>query len=241
MIRASLLASHLRGLLRALRVRGLPATCGILWHQFRDRGFDRRHGTDTDGHVDVRRLEDGREGAASAMPYVPSRARALRRLFASLPLPRTGAFVDLGCGKGRAMALAAEAGFAQVRGVELSPHLAAIARDNLARLGRAFPHASFEVLEGDLGALSVLPTDQVFHAFHPCERQVLGRAFERIAASLREHPRTVFVLWQDNLAGDLAVPEFDGLLTAHTIVLHGSRYVVCAPGGANLGGIGAKG
>lgn len=236
MNQVTLLASHLRGLLRALRVRGFTATCSILWHQFRDRGFDRSHGTETEAHVDVRSLEGGREGAASAMPYVPSRARALRTLFATLPLPRTGAFVDLGCGKGRAMALAAEAGFAHVRGVELSPRLAAIARDKLARLGSVFPHAAFEVLEGDLGAFVVLPTDQVFHAFHPCERQVLGRAFGRIAASVRAHPRPVFVLWQDNLAGDLAVPEFAGLLTCRTLVLYGSRYLVCAPAGASLGG-----
>src|SRR5713226_561215 len=46
-------------------------------------------------------------------------------------------FVDLGCGKGRALILAHEAGFRNLIGVEMSPKLAAAARSNLQRLGIA--------------------------------------------------------------------------------------------------------
>lgn len=236
MSRASPWASHLRGILQALRVRGPLATAALLWHQVRDRGWDRLHGTETEAHVDVRATEQGIPAARSAMPYVASRAGSLGRLLRELPLPRSGTFVDLGCGKGRAMILAAAAGFPRVRGIELSPSLAATARANLQRVGPHFPQCAFEVEQGDLAALDVRPTDQVFYAFHPCERAVLGRAMQRIAASLRAHPREAWVLWQDNLAADFALPEFDGLLACRTITCEGSRFLACAPVVGNLGG-----
>lgn len=236
MSRTALWQSHLRGILHALRVRGLRATAAILWHQLRDRGWDRRYGTETGEHLDVRTSEAGLAGAASAMPYVPSRAHALRQVLGGLPLPRSGTFVDLGCGKGRAMILAAEAGFARIRGVELSPRLAAVARANLQRVAHRFPHAAFAVEQGDLGDLVVLPTDQVFYAFHPCERSVLGRAMTRIASSLRAHPREAWVVWQDNLAADFTLPELDGVLACRTVTCGGSRHLVCGPAGADLGG-----
>ena len=237
MSRGALLASHLRGILRALRVRGVWATAAVLWHQLHDRGWDRSRGTDTEAQWDVRSREPLLPGAATAMPYVASRARPLSALLAQLPLPRAGTFVDLGCGKGRAMVLAAEAGFTRVRGVELSPHLAEVARANLQRLGAQHAAVRFDVQVGDLGDAEVQPGDQVFHAFHPCTREVLSRALQRIAASLRAHPREAWVLWQDNLAEPFALPELDGLLTCRVVVLHGSRYLVCGPSVANLGGV----
>jgi len=234
--RTALWASHLRGIVHALRVRGFRATVSLLWHQVLDRGWDRHLGTETEAQFDVRGHEAGTAGAASAMPYVASRALSLRLLLAELPLPRSGTFVDLGCGKGRAMILAAERGFAHIRGIELSPHLAATARANLQRVGPRFPQCVFEVGQGDLAALDVRPADQVFYAFHPCERAVLGRAMERIAASLRAHPREAWVLWQDNLAADFHLPELDGVLACRQVTCRGSRYLVCGPAGANLGG-----
>lgn len=236
MSRTALWASHLRGIVQALRVRGFRATAAILWHQFRDRGWDRRLGTETEAQLDVRSREAGLAGAASAMPYVASRAQSLRHMLAQLPLPCSGTFVDLGCGKGRAMILAAERGFARVRGLELSPGLAATARVNLQRVGPRFPQCAFEVEQGDLAALEVRPADQVFYAFHPCERAVLGRAMERIAASLRAHPREAWVLWQDNLVAEFHLPELDGVLACRPVTCRGSRYLVCGPAGTNLGG-----
>lgn len=44
-------------------------------------------------------------------------------------------FVDLGCGKGRGLILAHEAGFRNLSGVEFSPALCKIARKNLQHCG----------------------------------------------------------------------------------------------------------
>jgi SAM-dependent methyltransferase len=99
--------------------------------------FDAEHGTDTDGLIPGANLASGHpsdryiEGYA-AVP--PSRFRnILSRWQASAPpyAPGEYTFVDIGCGKGRAVLLAAEYGFREVIGVELNPSLAAIARANV--------------------------------------------------------------------------------------------------------------
>jgi SAM-dependent methyltransferase len=67
--------------------------------------------------------------------------------------PRELVFIDLGCGKGRTLILAAQQGFKRVMGVEFSPQLAAIARENIRCVG-----VTAEVLEMD--ACQFQPPDE---------------------------------------------------------------------------------
>ena len=67
------------------------------------------------------------------------------------------AFVDLGCGKGRALYVAAEFGYRRVVGVEYVPVLAKLARTNAdayRKAHRAVSDLSIEVIEGDAVAYS---------------------------------------------------------------------------------------
>ena len=99
--------------------------------------FDAQHQTDTGGLIGGGSLATGSRNDAHITAYVaiaPSRLQAgLDRWAASLEAGETVRdfhFVDLGCGKGRAVLLASERPFRSVTGVELHPGLAAIARRN---------------------------------------------------------------------------------------------------------------
>ena len=64
--------------------------------------------------------------------YAPTSRRRFRALLKALELPYNSlGFVDYGCGKGRVLMEAADAGFKRVVGVEFSPELCDIARVEL--------------------------------------------------------------------------------------------------------------
>lgn len=88
-------------------------------------------------------------------------------------------FVDLGCGKGRALIVAAEAGFGRARGVELSKKLVKIARRNIARLRLD----NIEVVHGDAGAASFEVDNTVLYMYNPFGDQVMREVRAKIDAS----------------------------------------------------------
>jgi SAM-dependent methyltransferase len=100
--------------------------------------FDARYGTATGGVIGGGRLGVGGRNDAHITAYAgvaPSRLNAALDRWAetleSGERLEDFAFVDLGCGKGRALLLASERPFREVVGVELNPALAEVARENV--------------------------------------------------------------------------------------------------------------
>jgi SAM-dependent methyltransferase len=132
----------LRILRNNLRMFGLWRTLGdVIGYLFtappRDR-FDRKYGVLTAGAVDKAEAGVTDEAALEdAIRYVPVPEKTMHSVLdiaARVADPREFAFVDLGCGKGRALVMAALRPFQEIRGVELSPRHAELARRNLDAL-----------------------------------------------------------------------------------------------------------
>ena len=93
------------------------------------------------------------------------------------------AFVDLGCGKGRAVLLAAELGFRECLGVELDPGLAATAQRNLAawlsagRGGCPVRIVKADAIEAELPELPLL-----IYLYNPFRGAVVRRLLARLEA-----------------------------------------------------------
>lgn len=161
----------------------------------RDDGFDRRHGTDTGKIVALRYDEPPAPGERPRS--FPTDPRVLRHALAALGIDhREFVFVDLGCGKGRALLCAAAFPFRQVLGVEWSADLCAIARRNIAvyppRLQRC---RDLHVHCGNVLDYQFPATDTVFYLFDPFGPGILRQVFDRIHASVRAAPRRVMVIF----------------------------------------------
>jgi len=116
--------------------------------------IDREFGIDTSGTISARRLASGNGlldrnsiGYAGSQPSVVHKA-----LMAIWNVTLCNTFIDLGCGKGRALAVAGGFPFDRMIGIELSSSLAKIARRNVAILkNRGIPNVSsdIDILVGD--------------------------------------------------------------------------------------------
>lgn len=122
-----------------LRMFGVRRTLGdILGYLFTGPPsdlFDRRYGVATSGSVEKAQAGVTDEAAlADAIRYVPVPEQVLRSVLAKLERvapPSEHAFIDLGCGKGRALVMATWLPYQEIHGVELSPRHADLARTNL--------------------------------------------------------------------------------------------------------------
>lgn len=94
------------------REKGVFGAFKIVSAYLRDLSFDLKHGTDTMGWRQLDGLDVVGQNKAHGLMYQPTQAHTLRRVFRKSSLPPEGAFLELGCGKGRALILAAEYGTA---------------------------------------------------------------------------------------------------------------------------------
>jgi len=151
------------------------------------RGFDRAHGVTTQALLTLGQLEPASGDAyVHATHYEPVPVEAFGELLAFVPedLVRAAAFVDVGCGMGRALLLAAEHPFKQVVGIELSPALHAIARENFATArGLALHCRDVRIRRGDARRFAFPKGDLVVFLFNPFDHEVLRVVLDRIVVS----------------------------------------------------------
>lgn len=130
----------------------------------RQHPFDLRYGVDTEGLLYAADLSTGHssdrfnEGYYATAPSLFEGAIACWRQTLSGCSIEDYAFIDLGCGMGRVLLLASRLPFRCVRGIELHPRLARLARRNARKWlkkkwFRAIPQRRITVETGDVLAV----------------------------------------------------------------------------------------
>lgn len=213
-------------LVRTLRTKGPRRVVSVAWQSALDLAWDWRHGTETLKRIHPRELETDSDNKAEATYYGATRARPLALLLQELNLPRTGGFVDLGCGKGRVLLIAAEYGFRRVTGVDFSEPLCEIARGNLAafRTGRQLA-AEVTILHSDVVRYRVREDDDIFFLYDPFQASVLNEVLDNLRRSLEAHPRKMWVIYNSPRLHD--VMEQSGLFpVCRHHVIGGNEFTV---------------
>ncbi|ADW70654.1 class I SAM-dependent methyltransferase [Granulicella tundricola] len=124
--------------------------------------FDQRHHTDTSGYVPGEALATGTPADLYNTAYYAISPSTLTQAIAALPIsPTQYTFVDLGCGKGRALLIAAHQNFRHIAGIELSPTLAASARTNTTT------HPNITIQTADAATVLYPPGPLVVFFYHP--------------------------------------------------------------------------
>lgn len=145
-----------------------------------DKLFDARYGTDTAGLIPVWSLMIASKNAKYGVQYQATAEDDLKNAVQLLGIDASRyTFVDLGCGKGRALLIAARLGFSKVIGVEFAPALAAIARSNLAKLAIV----DSRVIDGDAAQFSAPDGNTVIYMYNPFGQEIMDIVIE----NLRRH------------------------------------------------------
>jgi predicted RNA methylase len=117
--------------------------------------WDRQYDVDTSGQIDLKDIDvvgQNKNGGHSAVSISP---RAYEFLSALFPTDwKEFTFVDVGCGKGRVLMLAALQGFETIIGIEFAPLICQIAQENLVRFSGRRP-AKWFVVNADATAIDL--------------------------------------------------------------------------------------
>lgn len=165
----------------------------LLLFRITDVLYDSLHKVDTGGIIDLPEMEE------SGKNYTATPPRAWKLMLKRLPIdPSLYTYVDFGCGKGRTLLLASEMGFRRIIGVDISPQLLSIARQNMER----------KSVNGELTCCDVREFDfpkepLVLFMFNPFFPDVMLRVAENLRKSVRNHPREVYVVYFTNNSRDV--------------------------------------
>lgn len=164
--------------------------------------FDQRHGVDTSGLIGGADLVTGHAHDRYNTAYYgmsPSRfegAIALWRASGPAAPIESYTFLDLGCGKGRAVLMAAELPFRAVVGVEINPELARVAESNvLAWKAAGKSRSAARIVCGDATEVEIPGGPCLLYLFNPFARPVVERLVERLSREFADRPGLLDVIY----------------------------------------------
>lgn len=155
--------------------------------RLRDLRFDRRWGVETGCETTHSSEDRANPLIRHSVRYEGTPQHVFEDIMRSLGcLTSAYTFYDLGCGKGRVLIMAAMHAFARIVGVEFSPSLAQVARNNAARR-RSRPglaRSEIEVVCGDAGAYEFADENAVIFLFNPFHAEIMHSVLRNIQRSV---------------------------------------------------------
>ena len=161
-------------------------------------GFDAAHGTDTAAVLVGRELGPSvTRGGHLVIHYETTSAAAIRMPLDGLAIDFSQfVFIDLGCGKGKPLLVAATYPFRRLIGVDISPACIRVARRNIARYGpEKIDPARVELLNLDAEDFEFPGDPLVIYLFNPFPGKVLDGVVANLERSLRAQPREAVIVY----------------------------------------------
>lgn len=180
--------------------------------------FDIRHRVDTSGLIGGGLLGSGRTRDRHITAYwgiAPSAFHhSLARWNETLPdspyCCRDYVFLDVGCGKGRALMLASDLPFRRIVGVELNPRLVSIANKNLLKWkASAHPCSDIVALHDDALEIALPESPVLLYVFNPFDEQAVQLMLDRLQtlSLTRSHPIDIVYITPDHASLFALVPD----------------------------------
>jgi precorrin-6B methylase 2 len=158
--------------------------------------------------------------SAGSFGYQPIDCQSFLKALARCRTEHDEVFVDYGCGKGRALLLAALFPLRQVIGVERSAELCTVAERNVTRALRWLQCRNVSIVEQDATEYALPDNATLLFFYNPFSGAVLDAVLERVRASLRRRPRSLRIIY--------ALPKSNRDVMAETSWLRVQERVVTA-------------
>ena len=177
---------------QSLRRRGLTRTLRGGLRTARTAYREWRLGIRTSGSIDGDLLNYD----AEHFGYQPVQYESLDASFQHVDIAaHRDAFLDYGCGMGRALIQAGLHPFGRVVGVELSAELCQLAKQNVSHARPKLVCQDVSIIEADAGSFVVPDDVTVVLMFNPFDVPIVRAVLDQLLASLRRKPRDLSIIY----------------------------------------------
>lgn len=163
---------------------------------------EKKYGINTTGADELKSLAKKGIDTTHATIYMPVSYDLLEEIFEQLKqLPHAPLkhFLDIGCGKGRALCVAAHYSFTQITGVDFAKDLIYAAEENLAITKQQLPAIDYELYNNDAFYFEIPDDVDCIFLFNPFDEVVMSGVVYNILESLKESPRIIAVIYVNAL------------------------------------------
>lgn len=160
---------------------------------------EKKYGIHTSGEDELKSLENLGVDISHATIYMPASYSLLEELLSLPLLKKYNYFVDIGCGKGRAICVAAHFGFKKLLGLELSKDLCKIAKENIAETKKIFPQLDAKIINNDAYYFEIETDMDCLFLFNPFDEFVMEAVMENVKISLAKKDRPMAIIYLNNL------------------------------------------
>ena len=172
----------------------------VIRHEIRG---EKKYSADTIG---IDELEDSvsAEDLEHASIYQPINYYTAETLFNQVSQEQLQhGFLDAGCGKGRAIAMAAYYGYKEIHGFDFSPKLMAAAQKTTLQLQAKYTNTNFIITEADARFYKIPDTVNTIFLFNPFDAFVMEDFINAIKESVEKKSRIITVLYANPVCKSL--------------------------------------
>jgi SAM-dependent methyltransferase len=156
---------------------------------------EKKYGISTTGFDELKSLKKKGVDIGYSTIYMPASYFVLEDAFRQIPAGMRKHFVDIGCGKGRALCVAAHNGFAKTTGVDFSEKFCAEAEKNLQITMKKIAGMNYSVILSDAASFSIPSDADCIFFFNPFNHVVMQQVTENIMKSIEKTPRNLIVFY----------------------------------------------
>ncbi len=154
-----------------------------------------KYDLETTGYDNLKPLKRQVEELDHSTIYMPASFDLLELCFTQADVKNCKHFLDIGCGMGRAMVVAAHYGAKKITGIDIAKNLIAKSKINLAALKTKMPNVEANCYLQNAYYFKI-PTDvDVIFLFNPFDELVMDAVVENILDSLEENKRKIKIIY----------------------------------------------
>ena len=177
----------------------------IAWIMIRQEiAGEKKYGINTTGADELYKLEKQGIDISHATIYMPVSYTLLEEAFKKLNSnnPQTH-LLDIGCGKGRALCVAAHQGFKKVTGLDFAKNLCEDAKENLNITRQKIPELEYKVINNDAFYFEIPDDVDCIFLFNPFDEIIMSAVVNNIFSSLQNNPRKITIIYVNPLHKEL--------------------------------------
>lgn len=166
----------------------------ILFHEIKG---EKKYGINTIGIDNLEELESNQLNHATI--YMPAIYSMLELVFEKINIAGVNHLLDIGCGKGRAICVAAAKGCKKVSGIDFSKDLCMDALQNLTIIQQKKPLLLAKIINNDAYTYAIPNDVDCIFLFNPFDDYLMKGVVRNILQSLAAHPRKIKIIYANPL------------------------------------------